>query len=115
MLVSPLIKKIQGILLGALLGVVAGALLILTHNVYPPFGIICSLAGFLALSLLVRSYLAARLAYLFYVVAVVVLILIAATPRASEFLIQGNREGYLLILGGPIAALIPLLKRVPTK
>jgi predicted Co/Zn/Cd cation transporter (cation efflux family) len=110
-----LIKRVQKSLLGILFGLCAGSLLILTHNSYPPVGIVLSLLGFLALSILVRRYVKSRGPYICYFISVVVLIYIAATPRASEFLIQGNTEGYLLILGGPIAALLPLIKRVPTK
>jgi hypothetical protein len=90
-----------------------GALLILTHNAYPPVGLVLSLLGFGAVSYVVRMYLKSRLAHTFYFLAVVVLIFIAATPHASEFLIEGNLEGYLLILGGPVIALLPLLKKVP--
>ena len=110
-----LIENLKTSLLGLLFGVGSGALLILTHNAYPPFGLVLSLLGFGAVSYVARGYLKSRLAYLFYFLAVVVLIFIAATPHASEILITGNLEGYLLILGGTVIALLPLLKKVPTQ
>jgi hypothetical protein len=110
-----LIKRFQNYLVGLVFGIGAGALLILTHNAYPPIGIVLALLGFLALSIVVRGYLKSRSTYVCYLLGVVGLIYLAATPRASEFLIQGNTQGYLLILGGPLAALFPLIKKVPTK
>jgi hypothetical protein len=110
-----LIENVKTSLLGLLFGVGSGALLILTHNAYPPFGLVLSLLGFGAVSYVVRMYLKRRLAHTFYFLAVVALIFIAATPHASELLIEGNLEGYLLILGGPVIALLPLLKKVPTQ
>lgn len=109
-----LIKRIQNYLLGLVFGIAAAALLILTHNAYPPIGIVLALLGFLALSIVVRGYLKSRSTYVCYILGVVGLIYVAATPRASEFLIQGNTQGYLLILGGPLAAIFPLIKRAPT-
>ncbi|MEI6249666.1 MAG: hypothetical protein WCP54_00755 [Actinomycetes bacterium] len=110
-----LIEKVKTSFLGLLFGAGSGSLLILTHNVYPPIGLVASLLGFGAVSYVARGYLKSRLAYLFYFLAVVVLIFIAATPHASEILITGNLEGYLLILGGPVIALLPLLKKAPIK
>ena len=93
-------------------GLIAGALLTVTHNFWSIWGFLLTIAGYIALSLEMRVYLQTKSAYLVYATGTILTILIGASVRGNELLVQANTPGYLLLFAGPVLALLPLVKKV---
>ena len=93
-------------------GLIAGALLTVTHNLWSIWGFVLTTLGYVALSLEMRIYLQTKSAYLVYAIGTIITILIGASVRGNELLVQANTPGYLLLFAGPVLALLPLVKKV---